>query len=195
MNPRHDARRTGASADCAWRSRLASATAVIVMGLLLGCYPTTTRPAFLPEPGAQITELELGIPEATRALAIALDADSIPVRRTEARDGWLETGWFDTTTMQPTSARRLGLGVVKVRAWVDPSRPNYSNVTIETVYRPFADPSAPERELEALVPINHRVAAKLVVLMGRLSREYGGVPVDTATATDTIPKMVKIKPR
>lgn len=194
MTAGHEAHSVSRFADPLRRSRVVRASAALVTATLLGCYPTTTRPAFLPEPGAQITELELGIPEATRALAIALDADSIPVHRTEPKDGWLETDWFDTTTMQPTGARRLGLGVVKVRAWVDPSRPNYSNVTIETVYRPFADPSVPERELESLVPINHRVAAKIVVLMGKLSREYGA-PVDTAATADTIPKVKKIKPR
>ncbi|MGH7524552.1 MAG: hypothetical protein ACREK8_09615, partial [Gemmatimonadales bacterium] len=66
MNARNvDAHRTSSSADCCRRSRLATVSALIVTATQLACYPTTTRPAFLPEPGAQITELELGIPEAT----------------------------------------------------------------------------------------------------------------------------------
>jgi len=75
--------------------------------LFAACYPATTRPAFLPEPTAPVAEVELAIPEATRAAAVALDADSIPVRRTEPKDGWLESDWFDATTLQPTSRRRL----------------------------------------------------------------------------------------
>ena len=66
------------------------------------------------------------------------------MRRTEARmmACWLETDWFDVATpLRPSNARRLGEGIVKVRAWADRSRPEHSNITIETVYRPLADPS------------------------------------------------------
>jgi len=90
--------------------------------LLSACFPTTTRPAFLPQPMAAIAEVHLGIPEATRALALALHTDSIPIRRTEPKDGWLESEWFDAKTLRPTSARRLGPDVVKVRAWIGPAR-------------------------------------------------------------------------
>jgi len=133
-------------------------------------------------PSASITEVELGVPQATRAIAIALDADSIPVRRTEARDGWLESDWFDVATMRPTARRRLGSDVVKVRAWIDPSRPNHSNITVETVFRPRADPSRPERELERQVPISHPVAGRVVKALGEVSRPYGGAAADSAKA-------------
>lgn len=156
-------------------------------GLVLACYPTTTRPAFLPEPMAAAAEVELAIPQATRALAVALDADSIPVRRTEAKDGWLESDWFDASTLQPTTRRRLGPDVVKVRAWVDPSRPNHSNITVETVYRPLADPSRPDRDLEEQVPVNHPVGVRILLVLGKLSREHGGVEADTSATTDSIP--------
>jgi hypothetical protein len=158
------------------------------LGLLSACYPTTTRPAFLPEPSAPSAEVELLIPQATRAVAVALNSDSIPVRRTEAKDGWLESDWFDATTLQPTSRRRLGPGVVKVRAWIDPSRPNYSKVTIETVFRPMADPSRSERELERQVAVNHRAAGKVLLALGELTRQFGGATADTTTAEPAAPK-------
>lgn len=60
---------------------------VAALLLLAACYPTTTRPAMTPVPAASVTEWELFVPEATRALALALDADSIPVSRTEPADG------------------------------------------------------------------------------------------------------------
>ncbi len=123
-------------------------------------------------------ELQLAIPQATRAVALALDADSIPVRRTEAADGWLESEWFDAGTLRPTKHRRLGPGVVKVRAWIDPSRPNYSTVTIETVFRPLADPSRSDRELEQQVAAGHRVAGKVQLALASLTKLYGE-PVDT----------------
>ncbi|MGH7581755.1 MAG: hypothetical protein ACREL5_00855 [Gemmatimonadales bacterium] len=155
---------------------------------LVGCYPTTTRPAFPPVPAAQIIEIELPVADATSALAVMLDQDSIPVRRTEPKDGWLETGWFDTGTLQPTNRRPIGDSVVRVRAWIDPSRPveskpNYSNVTIETVYRPMVDPSRPERDLEEQVPANNPVSGRIVLIMAQLARTYGGV--DTTARADS----------
>ena len=160
----------------------------LAFGLLLGCYPTTTRPSFLPQPSAVIAEVELPVPQATRALALALDADSIPVRRTEAKDGWLESAWFDVATRRPTTHRKLGLDVVKVRAWVDPSRPNHSTITVETVYRPVADPSRTDRDLEQQVPATHPIAGKMVALGIRLSKTYGGVSIDSVVAPVAPPK-------
>lgn len=80
---------------------------------LLACYPSTTRPELVPMPAAATVEVQGSVPETTRALALALDSDSIPVRRTEPLDGWLETGWFNTATLQPVNGRELGLGTVK----------------------------------------------------------------------------------
>ncbi len=141
--------------------------------LVMACYPTTTRPGLTPVPEAITAELELFVPAATRALALALDTDSIPVSRTEANDGWLETPWFDAATLQPTGARVLGADVVKVRAFVEPGRPNHAVITVETVYRPFADPSRPGRALERHVPGAHPVANRVRAVVERLKQEYG----------------------
>jgi hypothetical protein len=151
----------------------------------MACYPTTTRPALVPQPGAQSAEVELFVPQATRELALALDQDSIPVARTEARDGWLETDWFDARTLRPTSAWPVGPDVVKVRAFVDPGRPNHSVITIETVYRPVADPSRSGRELERQVPSSHPVAIKVALAMNRLVRAH--VLPDEDAVTPAVP--------
>jgi hypothetical protein len=152
----------------------------------LACFPTTTRPPFKPRPSAPVFEVELPVPQATRALALALDADSIPVRRTEANDGWLESEWFDVATHQRTSRRILGSDVVKVRAFVDPSRPGHSTLTIEVVYRPRADPSRPDRELEEQLPFTHPVVGRVVLVATALARQYGG-KVDSVAATPKKP--------
>lgn len=140
----------------------------------MACYPTTTRPHLTPLPDAITAELELFVPAATRALAVALDTDSIPVSRTEPDDGWLETPWFDATTLQPTDARVLGPDVVKVRAFVEPGRPNHAVITVETVYRPLADPSREGRALERHVPGAHPVANRVRAVMEKVKAEYGG---------------------
>jgi len=143
--------------------------------LLAACYPATSRPVFVPMPEAATREVELFIPEATQQLAIALDAEQVPVRRTEPRDGWLETEWFDVKTLKPTTARRLGDQVVKIRAWVDPAKPNHSLITVEAVYRPMADPSRDDRSLEREVPNDHPVAMRVFRILDSLGRKYSSV--------------------
>ncbi|MEO5799669.1 MAG: hypothetical protein ABIZ70_04325 [Gemmatimonadales bacterium] len=163
----------------------AAILAVLVLGV--GCYPTTTRPPFLSLPSATVVEWELSTREATQELALALDADSIPVRRTENADGWLETGWFDAATLRPTTRRPLGVGIVRLRAWADPSSANHSTITIETVYRPLADPSRDGHSLDQVVPANHPVAIRVGLLLNRLTKKFGdpGEVAAPAVAPDT----------
>jgi hypothetical protein len=140
------------------------------------CQPTTTRPSFTPLPEAAGSELRLRVREATRRLAEALRADTIPIRRIELRDGYLESPWFDTRNGRPTKRRPSGPGVVRVRAWIDPARPGSSQLTVETLYRPVMDPSLPTRELERQVARDHRTARKVEGVLGRLVQRYGTPP-------------------
>lgn len=142
--------------------------------LATACFPTTTRPHLTLVPEALTTEIELFVPAATRALAVALDTDSLPVSRTEPDDGWLETSWFDAGTLQPTTARVVGVEVVKIRAFVEPGRANHSIITIEAVYRPLLDPSRDGRDLERHLPADHPVALRVKAMVERLTAEYGG---------------------
>lgn len=147
---------------------------------LMACQPLTTRPPYPPVPEAATTEVRLVPREATRLLAAALQRDSIPTSRVELRDAWLETSWFDTATGRRTSHRRVGPGVVRVHAWSDPTRPGFSKITLETTYRPVADPSLPERSLEHQVPRDHPVAVKMRAALADLVKQYGGPPAPTA---------------
>lgn len=153
-------------------------SAVTLAVLLAACDPTTRRPTFLPRPEAATTELELAVPAATRALAEALEADSVPLARIVPRDGFVETPWLDAATMKPASRRPLGPSVVLLRGWVDPSRYGYSRLTVEVVYRAVVDPSLPVRETEAAVPYANPARARVRTLLGRL----GGTPVDQPEA-------------
>jgi hypothetical protein len=149
----------------------------VVLGLTaVACRPNTTRPAFPPQPEAAGTEVRLSVREATRRFAEALQADSLPVRKVELRDGYLETPWFDAASKRPTRGSPIGSKVVRVRAWADPARPGSSQLTVETVYRPLADPSLPERELEQEVAPDHPVALKMVALLKEMVQRYGGPP-------------------
>lgn len=147
------------------------------LSLAVACQPNTTRPPFPPLPEAAGTEIRLPVREATRHLAEALRADSLPVRRVELRDGYVETPWFNAATRRPIRGRRpVGPNVVRIRAWADPARPGSSQLTVETLYRPLADPSLPERELEREVPRSHPVAVKVEAALRKLVERYGGPP-------------------
>ncbi len=123
-----------------------------------------------------MTEVRLPVQEATQMLAEALRADSIPALRVRLRDGYIESRWFEAATGRPTNRRPIGVGVVRVRAWADPARPGDTQLRVETLYRPLADPSLPERELERQVPPNHPIAIKVRSTLQDLVKRYGGPP-------------------
>lgn len=146
------------------------------LATLAACQPNTTRPAFRPQPDAAATEIRLPVREATRQLALALRSDSIPAAQVHERDGYIETVWFDASTGQSTERRPIGVEIVRVRAWADPGRAGNSLLTVETLYRPLADPSLPERELDRQVPRDHPIALKVEGALRQLLERYGGPP-------------------
>jgi hypothetical protein len=153
---------------------------IIAAALLAACRPDTTRPAITPYPEAAGVEIRLRPPEASRRLAEALQADSLPPRRVRLRDGYMETAWLDSATGRPTTRRPLGTGIVRLRAWADPGRPGHTVLTVETLYRPLADPSLPERELERPVPRTHPTAVKVGRILEAMLKRYGGPPPPSA---------------
>lgn len=144
-----------------------------VVAVVMGCNPNTSRPAFLPLPAAATAELELPVVVAVDVIAEALRRDSIPVAIASNRDGYLESGWFLAQDGAPTERRPVGVEVVMVRGWVTPGRAGHTDIQVETVYRPLADPSRPGRELERLVPADHPVARRLEGALARLITEFG----------------------
>jgi hypothetical protein len=144
------------------------------------CQPNTSRPGFTPLPEAAGTEVRLPVKDATRYLADALRADSIPIRRVMIRDGYLESNWFYSKSKRAVRSRPLGSGIVRVRAWADPARPGSSQLSVETSYRPLADPSLPGRELDRQVPRNHPIGMQVEAALKKLVERYGGPPPPSA---------------
>lgn len=145
-----------------------------------GCKPATARPYFPPVTGAVQGEIELEQQNATAELAEVLRSDSLPVTKIVVRDGYIETAWFDAATKQTTSSRRLGPGVVQIRAWVDPTRNGHSKLTVETVYRPLADQSLSARELDRQVPEDHPVGKRVTEIVTELVKLYSREPAEPA---------------
>ena len=144
---------------------------------VMACQASTTRPPFGPVTGAASVVLETEGPHATTLLAERLKAESIPVTIVEPRDGFLEAPWFDTTG-HPTGKRPLGPNVVRVRGWVDPEKPGFSRLTVETMYRDIADPSLPERELDREVAPDHPVSKRVRAVLDSLRKRYGAPEPD-----------------
>jgi hypothetical protein len=153
--------------------RLLALTAV-----LAACSPFSQRPRLDPLPLSPSVEVKGKRPAVTEKTMQALQEDGLPLAHQTTIDAYAESKWLDSTTMQPTSRRPVGMDVVKLRTWIDPSRPGYSRVTIEPAYRPAADPSVPERELDRLVPETHPAWRRAQALLEKL----GGQPLVTPAA-------------
>ena len=137
---------------------------LLTMVILAAC-ARNGQPGFPPMPEARQGQIELDPQEATKKLAEAMTAAGLPVDEVATREGFVSTAWYDTTTKKEVSGRALGAGDVRIRAWVMPWRYGWSEITMEAVYRPLADPSLPERELERSVTYDHpaRVAIREIM--------------------------------
>ena len=156
-----------------WFRRPSIAHWLLPTALILSCRATTHRPYFTPLPMATTAQVELGIPEATRALSEALAKDSVTLRTIHEADGFLDSGWLDAKSLEPTRARPLGQAVVRVRAWVNPDKDFWSELVVEATYRPMDDPSRPERELDVSLPEDHPLQRKIAGVLRSLVERYG----------------------
>jgi hypothetical protein len=156
-----------------------------------GCRATTSRPSFVPLPAASSAEVELDIPGATRALAETLAKDSISLATIKEGDGYIDSGWLDAATLERTTKRPLGSEVVRVRGWVNPSKEFWSELVIEATYRPLADPSRPERELDVSLPVDHPLQRRIAGSIRKLIEAYGNAEALKALAPPAAPPAVK----
>jgi hypothetical protein len=133
----------------------------IALGLLfvVGCTPTTTRPAFAPMPEALNAVINAPPERVTRFADSLLRADTIGVRFVNLQDAFLETREF--------------AGTHHLRLWADPDVPGKSRVTIEAVYRPSEDPSRPRRDLERPAPPGSAGQLRAEQLLAALKDKLG----------------------
>lgn len=136
--------------------------------LLVAACARNGQPGFTPVPEARKGQIELDPQEATKKLAEAMTAAGLPVAEVATRDGFVSTSWYDTVTMKRVGSRPLGPAEVRIRAWVMPWKYGWSEITMEAVYRPLADPSLPARELERSVPFGHPARVKIREIMQQM---------------------------
>jgi hypothetical protein len=166
--------------------------------LLASCRATTSRPSFVPLPSATSAEVQLDIPAATRAVAERLAQDSIALAAVHEVDGYIDSGWLDSATLEHTDKRPLGQSVVRVRAWINPAKEFWSEVVIEATYRAMADPSRPERELDLPLREDHPFQKRLAGSIRKLIEQYGDAEALKALAlpkpSQANPDTGKVKP-
>jgi hypothetical protein len=86
-------------------------------------------------------------------LAEELTALGLKVHAASQAEGYLETAWFDPVTRKSVGREHLHTErVFRMRAYADSLPPVRSVLSLETVYRRTADPSASGREEERIVP-------------------------------------------
>ena len=146
---------------------------VTLLCLTIACRATTSRPSYVPLPSAAVAQVELDVPQATRALAETMAKDSIALSKIREEDGFIDSGWLDAKTLEHTGARPLGQDVVRVRAWINPDKMYWSQIVVEGSWRPMDDPSRPERELDAPLPDDHPLQKRLGDVIRKMIEQYG----------------------
>ena len=147
--------------------------AMLMLAGLLACDPSTTRPQLAPTPESRSTEMRAAAPKAIESLARALQADSVPVRRIEPRDGWLDTGWYHYDDGTPARSRESGADIVRVRAWAEPSRVRHVFLWVQAERRPRFDPSRPEGDLLEALPDDHPLAQTVTAVLAAIGERPG----------------------
>jgi hypothetical protein len=151
-------------------------TASLGAGLVAACTPVTTRPDFRPDPRALVIVLDARPERVTLELETLVPAESLTLAHVNARDGYVETTWYEPLRRQSYRGERQIpdlSAAVKIRCWADPWVPGQTRLTVEPVYRPRFDPSRAERDLEVIVPEahpGHKIAARLV---DKLKKKFG----------------------
>ncbi len=107
------------------------------------------------------------------ALASELEAQGLRVRAVSRAEGYLETAWFDPITRKSVGQEHRHTGrVFRMRAFADSVPPTRSELTLETVFRRTADPSATGREEEIIAPPGHPGDSLTQVVLDSLRKRY-----------------------
>jgi hypothetical protein len=147
-----------------------------VVGLVVACSPSTTRPDFRPFPQA-LTAILIAPPGRVVPVVDSLvQALGVRVKASSTLDGYVESDWYDTATQRSfREGRRVPdlKRAVKLRCWADPYVPGETTITIEAAFRPRVDPSRSERDLEVVAPDSSAGQELALHLLDDLKKRLG----------------------
>ena len=147
--------------------------------MVCGCNPATTRPVFLPLPEAPFAVVDAPRERVVPEITAWLVAQGFRIARSEPRDGFVETAWFDPVTRQSFRTERDVPHLertFRIRCWIDPDVPRASGLVVEPVYRPVYDPSRTSRDLEVLVPEGQTGRDVALRLIEEMKKKLGVPP-------------------
>ena len=148
----------------------------IIQGLAatgVACTAATTRPRFDPLPGSVTDTLGAAPGTVIGALADELVARGLKIHASSRAEGYLETAWFDPVTKKSLGQEHRHTGrVFRMRAYADSLPPVKSLLSLETVYRRTADPSAGGREEERIVPPGQPGDSLTLELLAALRKRF-----------------------
>lgn len=124
----------------------------LAVAALGACTSITTRPSFRPLPLAALDTLTADPAAVITEGAAQLRKLGLVVRAMDAREGFLETRWFDPRNHRSHRENTDPVHRVRVRIWADLVTPRQIQLAVETAYRRTIDPSVPEREDELVAP-------------------------------------------
>src|SRR5260370_20986451 len=106
----------------AWRRVVTHATVGLGAGFGAACTPVTTRPDFRPDPRALVIVLDARPERVTLELETLVPAESLALAHVNARDGYVETAWYDPTPRR-SYRRQLEIADLSTAVNIRPSAP------------------------------------------------------------------------
>lgn len=157
-----------------WSRNSPRVLSLVAGSSVLACTAASTRPHFEPLPGSLVDTVGIGPGQAIRTLASELEASGLTLQAQSLAEGYLETRWYDPVLRRSVGREHRHPGrVFRLRAYADSIPPSSSQLVLEAVYRRTADPSAPGREEEILVPPGHPGDSLAQRLLGGLRQRFG----------------------
>ena len=137
-------------------SRLATLLVLLAVWTSAACGAGGIRPRYAPFTGALIDTVPVPPDDAIRELQALVHAESLPIRQSSEREGYLETGWFNAETGRWGGGASLDTeAIIRIRFWSDQLREGSSIVVGEAVRRRVIDPSVAARKTQVPVPDGH----------------------------------------
>ncbi len=145
--------------------------------LVAACGSVNTRPYLTPVPEAIVDTLSTAPDNVINTVARAVVSAGLRIRAVSAREGYLETDWYDVMARRPSSGRTLAVRRnIKMRFWADSVGLGRSQLVSEAVIRRSADPSLPARDAEMMVPDDHPGRQVLGSVLDSLRIRFGTGP-------------------
>lgn len=141
---------------------------------LTACGAVNQRPYLEPLPGAALDTAHAVQMELIPEIGALVTAEGLDIRLSAPREGYLETGWYDTETARPVGRRTSDPHrVVRLRFFTTPIGEELTEIRSEAVIRRTLDPSLPERENEMLAPPGHPGDELLRRILTAIEERFG----------------------